>query len=141
MLFRSGRPTINIDADDAELLAEISARFPKLTAKFWEWWTRDKVIFDIRDMLREILMPLEFSETELKSLTIVKFQRDQFRVEITLDSDNDGPYITLFVSSVLSEKGYPIRQSIMQFSYREYDAKKRRVILASTKEWLASIGL
>ncbi|MDQ3005088.1 MAG: DUF4240 domain-containing protein, partial [Chloroflexota bacterium] len=35
-----GKPTINIDADEAELLAEISARFPKLTAKFWEWWTR-----------------------------------------------------------------------------------------------------
>lgn len=32
-----GRPKINMDADENELLAEISARFPKLTAKFWEW--------------------------------------------------------------------------------------------------------
>jgi len=46
-------------------LAEISARFPKLTAKFWEWWTRDKIYLDIRDILREILAPLEFSEEEI----------------------------------------------------------------------------
>lgn len=69
------RPTINLDKEDAKLLSEISARFPKLTAKFWEWWKRDKIYLDTRAMLRELLAPLEFSESDGGFLVILKYQQ------------------------------------------------------------------
>ena len=80
-----GRPTVNIDKEETELLAEISAHFPKLTAKFWEWWKRDEIYLDIRAVLRELLVPLEFSETDRGFLDVLKYQRAPFTVEITLD--------------------------------------------------------
>jgi hypothetical protein len=136
-----GRPTLNIDADEAVLVTEISARFPKLTAKFWEWWTRDKIYIDIRNMLREMLVPGGFLEREIKSLGVVKFQRNQFTVETMLDSDNDGPYISLYVSNELSKKGAPIRQLAMNVDYHAYNEDKKKAIHASIQEWLITIGL
>jgi len=135
-----GRPKINMDADETELLAEISARFPKLTAKFWEWWTRDKIYLEIRDMLRERLAPLGFSQSETKSLFgIAKFQRNQFVVEIRLDYS--APDYSLYVSSELSKKDNPIRQLAMNFIANEYDEEKRRVIKATIEEWIAANGV
>ena len=134
------RPTINIDAEEAELLAEMSRRFPKLTFKFWEWWRRDRTYLDVHDLLREMLMPLGFSERELISLGVVKFQRNQFTVETMLDSDNSGPHISLYVSSELSKKGYPIRQLVMDLDYHQYGDEKRRAIYSAIQQWLATIG-
>jgi hypothetical protein len=137
------RPTINLDKEETELLAEISARFPKLTAKFWEWWKRDEIYIDIRTMLSEILAPLGFSESERNFLVVLEFQRKPFTVEITLDIDiNESVYwFVLYASSELSEKGYPIRQSVTEFYYREYNEEKKRSIRASIQEWIASVGL
>lgn len=134
-----GRPTINIDADDAELLAEISARFPKLTAKFWEWWTRDKIYLEIRDTLRKVMVPLGFSESEIKSLGVTEFLRGQFRVEIRIE-DVDLFY-ALFVSNELSNEGYPRRQPIMIFYVDEYDEAKKNAIADTIQKWLESIKL
>ena len=131
-----GRPTLNLDKDEAELLAEISARFPRLTAKFWEWWTRDKVYIDMRGVLRELLTPLEFSESERKFLVVLEFQRKPFTVGVMLDEDESGPWFALYVSSELSEKGYPIRQYVTEFSYHEYNDEKKQAIRASIQEWL-----
>jgi hypothetical protein len=138
-----GKPTINLDKEETELLAEISARFPKLTAKFWEWWKRDKIYIDIRAMLRELLVPLEFSESDRGFLVVLKYQRTPFAVEITLDIDiNESAYwFVLYASSELSEKGYPIRQSVTEFYYHEYNEEKKRSIRASIQEWIASVGL
>ena len=120
---------------------KILERFPKLTSKFWEWWTRDKIYLEIRDILREMLIPLGFSEEEIKSLAVVKFQRKPFTVEIMLDSDDYEPYFALYVSSELSETGYPIHQPAMVFSYHEYDNEKKKTIHASIHEWLVTVGL
>lgn len=136
-----GRPTLNLDNDEAELLAEISARFPRLTAKFWEWWTRDKIYIDIRGMLREILTHLGFLEAERKFLVVLEFQRKPFTVEIMLDADESGPWFALYVSSELSEKGHPIHQYVTEFSYHEYNEEKKKSLDASIQEWLASVGL
>jgi uncharacterized protein DUF4240 len=135
-----GRPKINMDADEAELLADISARFPRLTAKFWEWWTRDKIYLEIRDMLRERLAPLGFSETGKKLVFgIAKFQRNQFVVEIMLDYL--APDYSLYASSELSEKGNPIHRLAMSFIANEYDEEKRSVIKATIEEWIATNGV
>ena len=138
-----GKPTINLDKEETELLAEISARFPKLTAKFWEWWKRDKIYIDIRAMLRELLVPLEFSESDRGFLVVLKYQRTPFTVEITLDIDiNESAYwFVLYASSELSEKGYPISQSVTEFYYHEYNEEKKKSIYASIQEWIASVGL
>jgi hypothetical protein len=138
-----GRTTINIDKEETELLTEISARFPKLTAKFWEWWRRDKIYLEIHDMLGKILIPLGFLEGEIKSLQVIKFQRNQFTVETMLDSDNFGfgYYISFFVSDELSQKGYPIHQDLMSLYYHEYNEEKKKSLHVSIKEWIASVGL
>lgn len=138
-----GKPTINLDKDEKELLAEISERFPKLTARFWKWWKRDKIYLDIHAMLRELLVPLEFSESENGFLVILKYQRTPFTVEIALDIDvNESAYwFALFVSSELSDKGYPIRQSVTEFYYHEYNEEKKKIMHASMQEWIASFGL
>ena len=131
-----GRPTINLDMGETLLLAEISTRFPKLAAKFWEWWKRDKIYIEIKGMLREILAPLEFIETERKSFVVLQFQRKPFTLEVVLDSDYYRPYFQLYVSSELSRKGYPIRQLAAEFSYHEYNDEKKQAIRASIQEWL-----
>jgi len=136
-----GRPTINTDKEEAELLAEISARFPKLTAKFWEWWKRDEIYIDIRAVLREILAPLEFSESDRGFLVVLEYQRKPFTVGVMLDADESGPWFALYVSSELSEKGYPIRQYVTEFSYHEYNEEKKKSIHPSIQEWIASVGL
>jgi len=137
------RPTINLDKEETELLAEISARFPKLTAKFWRWWKKDKIYIDLRTTLREILTPLGFSESERNFLVVLEFQRKPFTVEVTLDIDiNESVYwFVLYASSELSEKGYPISQSVTEFYYHEYNEEKKKSIYASIQEWIASVGL
>jgi Protein of unknown function (DUF4240) len=134
-----GRPTINIDTEATELLAEISRRFPKLTAKFWEWWTRDEIYFEIRDMLREMLIPLGFSEDESKSFGVAKFQKMPFAVEIMLDYYM--PDYSLYISSEFSKKGYPMRQLAMNFIANEYGEVKKNAIKVSIQEWIATAGV
>ena len=94
-------------------------------------------------MLRELLVPLEFSESENGFLVILKYQRTPFTVEIALDIDvNESTYwFALFVSSELSDKGYPIRQSVTEFYYHEYNEEKKKIMHASMQEWIASFGL
>ena len=128
-----------MDADETELLAEISARFPKLTAKFWLWWTRDKIYLEIQDMLREILTPLGFSEHESKSFGFAKFQRKPFAVEIMLDYYV--PDYSLYVSNEFSKKGNPIRQLAMNFFANEYDNEKKNVIKTTVREWIVTVGV
>lgn len=138
-----GIPTVNLDKEDAKLLAEISAQFPKLTAKFWRWWKKDKIYIDLRTTLREILTPLGFSELERDFLVVLEFQRKPFTVQVTLDIDiNESVYwFVLYASSELSEKGYPIRQSVTEFYYHEYNEEKKKFIHTSIQEWIASVGL
>jgi hypothetical protein len=88
-------------------------------------------------------VPLEFSEADRGFLVVLKYQRTPFAVEITLDIDiNESAYwFVLYASSELSEKGYPIRQSVTEFYYHEYNEEKKRSIHASIQEWIASVGL
>ena len=136
-----GRPTINMDADEAELLAELSARFPKLTAKFWEWWRRDKIYLDMHDVLRKILIPLGFLERETRSLQVIRFQRNGFTVATMLDYHEFGYYIWLVVSSEKNQKGNPVRQDPMRIYFQEYSEEKKKSISNSIQEWLITNGL
>jgi hypothetical protein len=135
-----GRTTININAEENELLAAISRRFPKLTAKFWEWWTRDKLYLEIHDMLRELLVPLGFLEMEVKAADFASFQRNQYAVRTMIDADEDGPCIVLSVSSERSKKGYPEHQQTMILDYHQYTEEKKRALYAALQNWLATIG-
>jgi len=94
-----GNPTP--DAEEAKILA----RFPKLTAKFWEWWTRDKIYIEVREILRENLLPLGFVESEINVLGTVNFKRDPLLVKLVLDYYV--PDYTVYVSSILRERKYP----------------------------------
>jgi hypothetical protein len=136
-----GQTTINLDTEESELIAEISTRFPKLTAKFWEWWRRDKIYLEIRELLGEILAPSGFLETEIKSLAVVKFSRNQFTVEIMHDSLGYVFCISLFFSSPQSDKGDPVHKHIMDISYLEYNESTKKTVSASLQEWLVTTGL
>jgi hypothetical protein len=136
-----GKPTINIDTAEIELMSQISTRFPKLTAKFWEWWTRDEIYLEIRELLRGILVPHGFLETEIKSLAVVKFSRNQFVVETMHDSIDRVHCISLFFSSSQSEKGHPVRKDIMDIDYRGYNENTKKKIFTLLQEWLATTGL
>jgi len=136
-----GKPTININADASELLAEISARFPKLTAKFWEWWTRDKIYLEFHDMLREMLVPLGFREMEVKAADFARFQRNQYSVGTMLDSDDDGPCIVLYISSERTKEGYPRHQRTMILDYHQYNEEKKGDLRVAIEKWLATIDV
>lgn len=120
---------------------EIFARFPKLTAKFWEWWTRDKIYIDIHDTLREMLVPLGFTKTEAKSAVFVTFQQNQYTVGTMLDSDDDGPFLALYISSELSKEGNPTHKQTMNLDYHQYNEEMKKALRASIQEWLVTIGL
>lgn len=136
-----GKPTLNLDANEAEVLSEISARFPKLTAKFWEWWRRDKIYLDIHDALRKILIPLGFLEREIRSLQVIRFQRNGFTVATMLDYHEFGYYISLFVSSEKNQKGNPVRQDLIRIYFQEYSEERKKSISNLIQEWLITNGL
>jgi hypothetical protein len=128
-----GRPTINIDAEESELLAEISARCPKLTAKFWEWWTRDKVYSEVREILRETLLPLGFREEEIKGLGTINFKREPLLVKFVLDYYV--PDYTLYTSSVERERKYPAA-ILMYFLPNEYNEEMKSAVGVILQQWL-----
>ena len=129
-----GRPTINVNAEESELLAEISARFPKLTAKFWEWWTRDKVYSEVREILRVTLLPLGFKEEEIKGLGMINFKREPLLVKFVLDYYV--PDYTLYGSSVERERKYPAA-ILMYFLSNEYNEEMKSAVGATLQQWLA----
>ena len=136
-----GRPTININAEENELLTALSIRFPKLTAKFWEWWTRDKLYLEIHDMLRAMLVPLGFLEMEVKAADFASFQRDQYAVRTMIDADEDGPCIVLSVSGERSNNGYREHQQTMSLHYHQYTEEKKKALNAAIQKWLVTIGV
>lgn len=81
---------------------EILRRFPKLTDRYWEWWTRDAIYLEIRQLLREKLLPLGFMEEEMISLGTVKFYRVPLLV--ALEFDYYEPNYTLFDSRIAHER-------------------------------------
>lgn len=122
-----GKPTEDAEED------KILARFPKLTAKFWQWWTRDKIYLEVREILREVLLPLGFTEQEIKVLGTVNFKRDQLLVKLILDYYV--PDYTLCVSSVERERVYPVA-ILMYFLPNEYNADKKSAISIMVQQWL-----
>lgn len=131
-----GKPTLDIDAGEAELLSEILARFPKLTAKFWEWWTRDKIYVEVREILREILLPLGFVENEINGLGTVNFKRDPLLVKLVLDYY--APDYTVYVSSILRERKYP-PAILMYFPPQEYDEEMNSAMRTTMQQWLTIV--
>jgi hypothetical protein len=129
-----GRPTINIDADEAELLAELSTRFPKLTAKFWEWWTRDRIFLEVREILREILLPLEFIEEGIKEFGGVKFKRVPLLIALLLDYYV--PDYTLYVSRIAYEGKLHPADILIHFLPREYNEDLKVSIPTLLRQWL-----
>lgn len=127
-----GNPT----GDDRQ--EEIFARFPKLTAKFWEWWTRDKIYLEIQEILREILLPLGFSVTELESLGAFKFERDTLVVRWEIDYYV--PDYTLYAANGAREWAYPAA-ILMHFFPQEYNEERKSAVRTLVREWLAIVGL
>ncbi len=121
-----GGPTPDAEED------KILARFPKLTAKFWEWWTRDRVYLEVREILREILLPIGFTEEEIKELGTAKFQREPLLVKLVLDYY--APDYTLYVSSIERERKYPAA-ILMYFLLHEYEEMKNAIGI-TLQQWL-----
>ena len=131
-----GRPAIDLDADEAELLAEISTRFPKLTAKYWEWWTRDKIYIEVREILREVLLARGFTEKEMTGLGTVNFQRNPLLVKWVIDYYV--PDYTVYVSSVARERKYP-PAILMYFSPQEYSDQMQSAVRMILQGWLTIV--
>ena len=115
---------------------EILARFPKLTAKFWQWWTRDNIYIEVRNTLREILLPLGFSESEIEELGNVNFQRDPLLVKFVIDYYV--PDYTVYVSSILRERKYPAA-ILMYLSPQEYNEEMKRALRTTMQQWLTLV--
>ncbi len=129
-----GRPTININAGETELLTELSTHFPKLTANFWEWWTRDSIYLEVSEFLRENLLPLGFVEEEAKSSGTIKFRRVPLLVALVLDYYV--PDYTLYVSRIAAHKGLFPADTLMNFLRHEYNEDLKSVISIQLRQWL-----
>lgn len=129
-----GSPTINIDADDAELLAKLAARFPKLTAKFWKWWTRDKTYLELREVLREILLPLGFLEEEENVFGGSKYLRKPLLVALVLDYYV--PDYTLYVSRAAFEGKLHPADVLIHFEPKEYHEELKITLITLLQQWL-----
>jgi len=99
---------------------------------------KDKIYTQIRDMLREKLIPLRFTEEEtVRFGNEVKYLRDGFLVELYFDIRERG--YSFFASSGVEDPLFPPRQvSLMFFSTEEIEEKKREIDV-SLQEWLKSI--
>lgn len=127
-----GKPTP--DAEEDKKLEH----FPKLTAKFWLWWTKDKIYIEVREVLREILLPLGFLESEIEELGTVNFKRDPLLVKLVLDYYV--PDYTLYVSSVPREKAYPAA-ILMYFLPHGYSEEMNSAVRITLQQWLAMVDL
>jgi len=99
---------------------------------------KDKIYTQIRDMLREKLIPLGFTEEEtVRFGNEVKYVRDGFLVELYFDIRERG--YSFFASSGVQDLiSSPRQVSVMFFSTEEIEEKKREID-ASLREWLKSI--
>lgn len=127
-----GEPT----GDDRQ--DEIFARFPKLTAKFWQWWTKDKAYMEVREALREILAPLGFVEREMASFKMVDFKKDSLLIRFMLDYYV--PDYTLLVSNAAREPEDPA-EILMYFLPQEYNEERKDAVRILLREWLTIVGL
>jgi len=121
------------------ILVNYTSGFKKANKFLVKFKQKDKIYAKIRDMLREKLIPLGFTEEEtVRFGNEVKYTRDEFLVELYFDIRERG--YSFFASSNVQDPIFPPRQvSIMFFSTEEIDEKKREIGNA-LQEWLKSIG-
>ena len=100
---------------------------------------KDKIYTQIRDLLREKLIPLGFTEEEsVKYGNEAVYIRNGFLVELYFDM-LERRY-SFFVSSGVQNLIFPPRQvSVIFFSAKEIE-EKRGEIVDALDEWLKSIG-
>ena len=99
---------------------------------------KDKIYVQIRNMLREILVPLGFTEEEIATLdNIAKYKRDGFLVELYFDY-REREY-SFFASSGVQDPIRPPRQVSVTFSSTAYNSEKKKVISDTLEEWLKTI--
>jgi Fe2+ transport system protein FeoA len=99
---------------------------------------KDKVYVQIRNMLREKLAPLGFTEEEKVNLdNVAKYKRDGFLVELYFDY-REREY-SFFASSDVQDPNRPPRQVAVTFFATEYNAEKLKAISDALQEWPKSI--
>jgi len=101
---------------------------------------KDKIYVQIRNMLREILVPLGFMEEESSDFdNSATYKRETFLVEIFFDR-RERQYL-LFVSSDVRSPLTPPRQVSITFSPTEYNDEKKKQINDTLQQWLSKFNL
>jgi hypothetical protein len=99
---------------------------------------KDATYVQIRNMLREILLPLAFAENEKKALgDIATYKRDIFLVELYFDY-REKQYL-FFCSSGVQDPIRPPRQISVIFSASEYNIEKKNAIRETLRQWLKTL--
>ena len=99
---------------------------------------KDATYVQIRNMLRETLLPIGFAENEKKALgNIATYTRGTFLVELYFDY-REKEY-SFFASSDVQDPIRPPRQISITFFSAEYNAEKKNAINATLQEWLKTL--
>ena len=100
---------------------------------------KDASYVQIRNMLRDILIPLGFTENEnVAVVTSATYKRDTFLIELIIDyRDREKEYF-FAASSGVQDPIRPPRQVSMIFTSTEYNAEKRNAISTALQQWLTT---
>lgn len=99
---------------------------------------KDKIYVQIRNMLREILLPLGFVENEEVALgNIARYKCDMLLVELYFDY-REKEY-SFFASSGVVNPIKPPRQISITFFSAEYNAEKKNAISKTLREWFKTL--
>lgn len=113
--------------------------FKKANASLARLEQKDKIYVQIRNMLRQQLVPLGFTEEEILALgNIAKYKRDELLVELYFDY-REREY-SFFASSGVQDPIRPPRHVAVTFLSSEYNAEKKKEISEALRQWLKSIG-
>lgn len=99
---------------------------------------KNAIYIQLRNMLREILLPLQFTEDEKADLGYsTKYKRDKFLVELYFDY-REKEY-SVFASSNVQNPIRPPRQISITFFSTEYNTGKKNAISATLQEWTKTL--
>ena len=130
-----------------DILLQIAVVIIFIVGPFWlinkmdkkgSFGRKDATYVQIRNMLREILLPIGFAENEKKALgNIATYTRGTFLVELYFDY-REKEY-SFFASSDVQDPIRPPRQISITFFSAEYNAEKKNAISATLQEWLKTL--
>ena len=94
---------------------------------------------ELRDMLREILLPLGFAadEQDVGIGEIAKYQRGTLRVVLSFDKRDW--LFEFFASNDVSNPSAPSPQVSMTFSPKNYSDEQKNALRSKLEEWLKTL--